>query len=148
MYEEALAETWALFDTHLSGTYSPLLCVLSIDDLEEGARVALDGAAAALGYGRDACAFVKIQAKSTKLDASALFRLLEGLDPHCIIAADADGATALGATYRSKVVLGAPNRLFGRDTVAFRSFSAMLSDGHEKQIAWDLLKKLPRYRDD
>lgn len=147
MYEEALAGTWAGFEAHLSGAYSSLLCVLSMDDLEEGARVALDGAAAALGYGRDACVFVKIQAEGTKLDASALFRLLEGLDPHCIVAADADAATALGAAYRSKIVLGAPNRVFGRDTVAFRSFSAMLGDGQDKQIAWALLKKLPRFRD-
>jgi len=41
--------------------------------------------------------------------------------------------------------LGKPGRAFGRSVVAFRDFDAMLDDGQDKQIAWALLKKLPRF---
>ena len=75
----------------------------------------------------------------------ALFLLVEGLDPLCLIATDSTAAAALGRAYRCEVPLGKPGRAFGRSVVAFRDFDAMLDDGQDKQIAWALLKKLPRF---
>ena len=74
-----------------------------------------------------------------------LFLLVEGLDPLCLIATDSTAAAALGRAYRCEVPLGKPGRAFGRSVVAFRDFDAMLDDGQDKQIAWALLKKLPRF---
>ena len=71
--------------------------------------------------------------------------LVEGLDPLCLIATDSTAAAALGRAYRCEVPLGKPGRAFGRSVVAFRDFDAMLDDGQDKQIAWALLKKLPRF---
>ena len=79
------------------------------------------------------------------LDDQALFLLVEGLDPLCLIATDSTAAAALGRAYRCEVPLGKPGRAFGRSVVAFRDFDAMLDDGQDKQIAWALLKKLPRF---
>ncbi len=79
------------------------------------------------------------------LDEQALFLLIEGLDPLCLVAADEQAAHALARTYRCDVPLGRANRAFGRSCVAFRSFPRMLEDGQDKQIAWALLKKLPRF---
>ena len=86
MYEVALDEAWELFDEHLDGARSALVCVAS-----------------------------------------------------------GNGSAALGRAYRCEVPLGKPGRAFGRSVVAFRDFDAMLDDGQDKQIAWALLKKLPRF---
>lgn len=79
------------------------------------------------------------------LDAQALFLLLEGLDPLCLIAADVAAAQVLEKTYRTQVPLGKSCRVFGRTCVGFRSFAAMLEDAQDKQVAWALLKKLPTF---
>lgn len=144
MYEVTLNEAWELFGAHLSGARSALVCVVSEQSLDDAARKALTSSAAALGYGRDANTFVVLHAEESTLDTQALFLLIEGLDPRCIIATDAEAAALLGGSYRTDVPLGAASRLFGRTAVAFRNFTNMLSDGQEKQVAWALMKKLPK----
>lgn len=141
MYEIALDEMWELFDEYLSGSRSALVCVLHTSPLDEQSTRALNSSTAALGYGNDACTFVN----TTALDAQALFMLLEGLDPMCLIAADEPAAHALEKAYRTTIATGKPSRVFGRTCVAFTSFSALLDDAQDKQVAWALLKKLPRY---
>lgn len=78
------------------------------------------------------------------LDAQALFLLVEGIDPRCIVAADRYGADALARAYHCPVTCGEANRVLGRTVVAFREFSALLADANAKQRAWALLKKLPK----
>lgn len=141
MYEVALDEAWELFGEHLDGARSALACVLSAQPLPDRSRVALNSALASLGYGPGACTFAVVEG----LDDQALFLLIEGLDPLCLIAADERAAQALGRAYRCDVPLGKPGRAFGRSAVAFRGFDAMLDDGQDKQVAWALLKKLPRF---
>ena len=141
MYEVALDEAWELFGEHLDGARAALVCVASERPLSERSRSALNNAMASLGYGNDACTFAVVEG----LDDQALFLLIEGLDPLCLIAADQEAARALGRAYRCDVPLGKPGRAFGRDAAAFRDFDAMLDDGQDKQIAWALLKKLPRF---
>ena len=146
MYEVALDEAWELFGAHLGGARSALVCALSARPLDERSRGALNNSAAALGYGHDACAFAVLDAgDGDVLDEQALFLMIEGLDPLCLVAADAASARLLGRAYRCDVSLGKQSRVFGRTCVAFRSFAAMLDDGQEKQVAWALLKKLPKF---
>ena len=83
-YEVALDETWELFGQYMSGAHAGLCCVISSEPPSEAAAKALDSSLAALGYGRDACTYVV----SDGLDQQALFVLIEGLDPICIVAAD------------------------------------------------------------
>ncbi|MEE0845916.1 MAG: hypothetical protein U0L71_06940 [Eggerthellaceae bacterium] len=143
MYEVAAQESRDLFGAFLSGSELPLVCVASGAPLEGTARTALENSARQLGYG-DACTFVVLECPEGSLDAPALFTLIEGLDPLCLIAADADAARLLSEAYRCPVPQGGATRLFGRPTVAFRSFPAMLRSPDDKQRAWALLKKLPR----
>lgn len=143
MYEVAAREAGELFAAHLSGAALPLVCVLSGAPLPDQARTALTSSARSLGYG-DACAFAVLEGPDGRLDASSLLLLVEGLDPLCLIAADADAAQLLSEAYRCPVPAGKPSRIVGRPAVAFESFAAMLSDDRSKQAAWALLKKLPR----
>lgn len=148
MYEVALDEAWELFGAHLEGSRAALVCALSGNALDERSRKALDSATNSLGYGPEACTFVTLHAKGeggAPLDEQALFLLIEGLDPLCLVAADAEAAQAIGRAYRCEVPIGKPGRAFGRSVAAFKSFASMLDDGQDKQIAWALLKKLPRF---
>lgn len=152
MYEVALDEAWELFGSHLDGARSALVCVVSDLPLDERSRGALDSSAGALGYGKTACAFATLHVRPEggddpfdTLDDQALFLMLEGLDPMCLVLADAAAASACARAYRCEVPLGKPCRVFGRTAVAFRNFPAMLDDGQDKQVAWALLKKLPKF---
>ena len=145
MYEVALDEAWELFGSHLDGARSGLVCAISTQTLDERSRIALNKSAEALGYGRDACLFATLDADDATLDEQALFLLVEGIDPLCLIATDAAALTMLRNAYRCPAETGKANRIFGRTCVAFRAFSPMLDDGQEKQVAWALLKKLPTF---
>ncbi len=148
MYEIALDEAWELFALNLSGSRPALVCAVSERALDERSRAALNSSAKALGYGHAACVFATLHAgteDAAPLDDQALFLMIEGLDPLCLVAADARSAAALGRAYRCEVPLGKQSRVFGRTTVAFKSFSTMLDDGQDKQTAWALLKKLPKF---
>ncbi len=140
MYEIALDEAWELFSAQLDGAHSALVCVVSTHSLDERSRTALNKSAEALGYGKEGCTFATVE----DLDGPALFLMLEGLDPLCLVATDQTAAAALQSAYRRDIPLNEAGRVLGRTVVTFTSFSKMLDDGQDKQIAWALLKRLPR----
>ncbi len=142
-YEVALDETWELFGQYMSGTRAGLCCVISSEPLSETAAKALDSSLAALGYGHDTCTYVV----PGDLDQQALFVLIEGLDPICIVASDGKSAALLGQAYRLAVPSGKAARLLGRTAVSFLDFESLLQTPQDKQIAWALLKKLPKFGD-
>lgn len=142
MYEVALDETWELFGPYLDGARSALVCAVSGHPLSARGRAALESSAEALGYGRGSCTYASLD---DGLDPSALFLLLEGLDPLCLVATDEAAARAIGQTYRCRIEPMKASRAFGRTVVAFRDFDAMLDDAQDKQVAWALLKKLPHF---
>ena len=142
-YEVALDETWELFGQYMSGAHAGLCCVISSESLSEAAEKALDSSLAALGYGHDACTFVV----PGDLTQQALCVLGEGMDRVCIVAADGKSAALLGQAYRLAVPPGKATRLLGRTTVSFLDFESLLKTPQDKQIAWAMLKKLPRFGD-
>lgn len=79
---------------------------------------------------------------SCVLNARALFEIIEGIDPIVLVAADSQAARALSDAYHVEVTPLVRSRVFGRTTVAFRSFESMLESPSEKQQAWALLKQL------
>ena len=133
-----------LYAQHLTGSPLPLVCVIGSQAPSPQAQKALESSAASLGYGSGSCAFVCTEGADGSLDAASLFSLIEGLDPLCLVAADAGAARLLSEAYRCPVATGALSRLMGRSVVAFKSFEAQLESGRKKQVAWALLKKLSR----
>lgn len=136
-------ETWELFGQYMSGAHVGLCCVISSESLSEAAEKALNSSLAALGYGHDACTYVV----PGDLDQQALFVLIEGLDPICIVAADGKSAALLGQAYHLAVPSGKATRLLGRTAISFLDFGSLLQTPQDKQIAWALLKKLPKFGD-
>ena len=139
-YEVTLDETQELFGQFLSGARCGALLVTAFKELSDTACNAFESSARALGYETDACTFADVSA----LDENALFMLVEGLDPKCLVAADESAASLLSRAYRCEIPTGEASRALGRTCVAFADFEAMLKTPDEKQIAWALLKKLPK----
>ena len=139
-YEIYINKTWETFDKHLSGARDGLFCAISENELSEGAHNALLSTAKSLGYGQSAT-FVTLK----NLDSNKAFELVEGLDPLCIVACNAQSAKTLAAAYRTDVNLNALCRLFGRTCVLFENFESMLNTADSKQRAWALLKQLPKH---
>ena len=142
-YEVALDETWDLFGSFMSGARAGSICVLGSQALSPEARNAVESSAKALGYGQDACTYVV----TDELEERALFVLLEGLDPLCLVVTDGKTAALLGQAYHRSVPTGDACRLLGRTTIAFMDFESLLATPKDKQIAWALLKKLSKLGD-
>lgn len=140
-YEVALDETWELFAEQLSGARAGLVLCVGGEAPSGKARGALESSAKALGYGEGTCTFATVGG----LEGNALFVLIEGIDPTCIVATDGKAAALLGQAYKCSVPSGKPSRLLGRTCVAFLDFEEMLEKDSDKQIAWALLKKLPKF---
>ena len=106
-----------------------------------GNETVLAASTEALGYGRDCLALV---ATEGVLGSNDLLTIVEGLDPLCLVATDAEASALLAQAYRHDVEPDAACRLMGRSVVAFRDLAALMNTPEDKQRAWALLKKLPK----
>lgn len=145
MYEAVAGEVWERFGTHLDGSRSALTCVVSSTSASSPVRTALLNSFNAYGYGTDSTCFVTLRLETNALDPDQLFFALEGIDPRCVVASDAAAAQALSRAYRQEVPTQAFCRMFGRNVVAFRNLDELLRTPESKQVAWALLKRLPKF---
>ncbi len=127
-----------------------LFCVVCARTPSSAVIEALSSSAQALGYQKAACFFVStLRDSAERLGPPDLFRLIEGIDPLVLIAADKEAAEELGQAYRDAqgphlFERDKYQRILGRDAVVFSSFEALLEKPEDKQKAWSLLKKLPK----
>lgn len=153
MYEVNAASTLAVYCDFVQGTGREVALAISLRTLSPAARNALVKSLAALGYGREACAWVSLSSESDEenvtepqLGAYDLMSIVEGLDPLAIVTADERSCALLGHAYRHDPPSDSSTRIMGRPCVCFRDLEAMLKSEDGKQRAWALLKKLPRFR--
>lgn len=109
------------------------------------ARTAIAKSAEALGYGPAGATFLCLKEEDGSLDPDQLFQAIEGLDPLCVVAVDAEAAHACAQAYRAEISPQVRCRVFGRETRAFDNLESMLESPEGKQRVWSLLKTLPRY---
>ena len=141
----------ALFADYLSGPQPCVVLAISAQPIDAAGCRAIERSLESFGYGPDACTYATLspadpsaEGGDVALDAQALFLLVESLDPVCVICTDAASATVLGEAFRTSFQLDAPARVFGRPAVTFRSLEALLATDKGKQLAWRLLKSLPK----
>ena len=147
MYSASAADVWNLFRDYVEGNPSAIVLAVSGESLGDAARDALAKSFASFGYGKDVCAFATLVPRSDEepeLDAQALFMLVEGLDPVCLVCTDDAAARMLETAYRTTLKRDAAARIFGRPAVVFRSLDALMESPEEKQKAWSVLKSFPR----
>lgn len=142
-FELPTRQTEDIFSAYVRGDHAPLFCAIGRLFAEGPAKEALLNSANVLGYDAS-CGFVRTQAdEGGSLDARSLFMLVEGLDPRCIVLADAASVGLFAEAYRLTAPFSGFQRIFGRNVVAFEDFAAELSDERRRQKAWAELKKLP-----
>lgn len=151
IYSASAEEIGGLFGDYLEGNAAGPVLVVSEHALVDEAREALAKSFASFGYGSvDVCGYATLHPAGETaewdvvLDPQALFLLVEGLDPVCVVCADEASAACLGKAYRTSFELDAAVRVFGRPAVAFRDFTAMLGSDDGKQRAWHILKSFPK----
>ena len=155
MYSISADEIRGLFGDYVEGSENGAVVALSAEPLPHDARNALEKTLDAFGYGGDALAYATLVQRnasakgddspiSDSLDSHALFLLIEGLDPICLIVCDWKAATTVEAAYRTACGRDTAQHVFGRPCVIFNDLSALLASDQGKQRAWSLLKTLPR----
>lgn len=155
MYSISADEIRGLFGDYVEGSESGAAVALSAEPLPHDARNALEKSLEAFGYGGDALAYATLAQRNADaednetevdadLDSRALFLLIEGLDPICLIVCDRRAAAAIEAAYRTACGRDVAQHVFGRPCVIFEDLPALLASDQGKQRAWSLLKTLPR----
>lgn len=150
IFEAGAAEVPQLFGDYIEAESLGGQCVvlaLSAQKLDAKTRNAIEKSLVALGFGEESCTYATAwpsnsASDATPLDARALFLLVEGLDPLCIIAADQQSSGLLNAAYRTEFPLDSTVRIFGRPSAVFANLSTLLDTDAGKQKAWALFKTL------
>lgn len=143
IYAFAAVRVLEKYSKFAQGDANCTIVVTSASPLGDAAVSAIKKSVDRLGFGADACAWIRLQAEEGEVLApDELLEFLEGVDPISVIAADAESAHAVASAYELAFECDAPNRANGRTVVAFNDFSSMLNDKDSKQTAWNLLKKL------
>lgn len=141
MFEVAAEGVLAVYGAVLEATGAETVLAVSSASLADAARKALVASMEALGYGRDGLGLVTT---GGALGSADLLTIVEGLDPLCLVATDADAAALLAQAYRHDVAPDDACRLMGRTVVAFHDLASLMDSPDDKQRAWALLKKLPK----
>ena len=132
-------------------TYAPLLecagdsLVLAVVDAGVGddARGAIAKSLVALGWDEGDLTFATADSPALPLDASALFTLVEGLDPIACVVAGSAAHTLFAQAYRTELPSCGTARAFCRTVAAFDNLDALMQTSTGKQRAWSVLKQLP-----
>ena len=148
------------FNAHVHGAEAggcAEVCVISAAGLGPTAESALTASAERLGFGTDACAFIRLAVPApedrrhallapvgSSLADADLHLLIESLDPRALVATDMTAAAALARIFHTALTAGKPQRILGRPTLAFADFSALLGSPEGKRSAWETLKLLVR----
>ena len=77
-----------------------------------------------------------------ELAAPSLLRLIEAIDPLCLVVTEQASARILSLAYNQPIKLDCCDGVLGRPCCAFVDFERMLQTDERKQRAWALLKEM------
>ncbi len=144
LYGIASLEISDLFADHLEGDPWMPFFILSSAPTPSITKNAIEKSAAALGYPEPSCLYCTLQPEiqGSSLDSSALWLLMEGIDPLQIIVTDDNAITLLEKTYRTTFSRNSSGRIFGRNAALFSDLTTLIEDDAGKRQAWELFKSL------
>lgn len=167
VYERVRADACAALTYHYEGSLNALFCVISNTRPQEAERAAIEAVAARGGFAacdivwititepletstsREACSKDSalseekpVSSDASSLDSSDLLRLVESIDPLCLVVLDQKAAETVSRAYNQPVKLESCDSLLCRPYCAFAHFTRMLATDERKQRAWALLKEL------
>ena len=156
VYERVRTDECAAFSCHYEGSLNALFCVVANERPQEAERAAVQASAARGGFSADDIIWISIAGSgevllageeksgtaSSSLDGADLLRLIEAVDPLCLVVLDQRAAEVVSRAYNQPVKLECCDSLLCRPYCAFAHFARMLETDDRKQRAWVLLKEL------
>lgn len=142
IYERQRALECADLTPFYEGGLNALFCIISSERATEAERAALLATAKRGNFEPTEMIWIAMNATgSSQLEAPDLMRLIESVDPLCLIVLDQRAAEVLSRAYNQPVKLEACDSILGRPCAAFVHFDRMLQTDARKQQAWMLLKE-------
>lgn len=164
VYERVRTDECAAFSGYYEGDLNALFCVVANEKPGEAERAAIQASAARGGFpassiiwitiaGSSKASFVGEEGDGTTapvasgegelfLDGADLLRLVETVDPLCLVVLDQQAAEVVSRAYNQPIKLECCDSLLCRPYCAFAHFARMLETDDRKQRAWGLLKEL------
>ncbi len=168
VYERQREEACADLRGFYEGSLNALFCIVSDEPATQPVRSALVATAQRGGFSSQEMIWVSIAGVPGKnaaqdsaenavegsetaapnasaqdpLPAADLLRLIETIDPLCLVVLDQRTAELLSRAYNRPIRLEACGSILGRPCCAFIQFAKMLQDEDLKQRAWALFKEM------
>lgn len=144
IYEYNALSVLAKYESFIVGDPNDLVLVLTMADVSQALKNAVEKSAEALGLGVHSCAYVRIVcADGRALLPDELFELIEGIDPVSIVSADSASSQLMLNAYKTETALFAEDevrQVFTRPTALFHDLESLLLTNEGKQKAWHLFK--------
>ena len=151
LFEVPRQNIWNSFSNHLEGSHIGAFLIVSSSLLSEEAKTALLNSSKALGYGTINTTFLTLKNSddsdmhTAKLEHQEIFRIVESLDPLCVVVTDHGAIEEVARAFRARLEIETPTTLLGHYCCCFNDFERMLDLEKTKQLAWSLLKTLPKH---
>ena len=104
-----------------------------------------------MGYGTINTTFLTLKnsddsdTHTAKLEPQEIFRIVESLDPLFVVITDHEAIEEVARAFRARLEIETPTTLLGHYCCCFNDFERMLDLEKTKQLAWSLLKTLPKH---
>ncbi len=150
-YTKTIENVYDLYRAHIGCSYEDILkrpCLVLSNSLPSIEVInALEASFAYVGYVGNACIPLSLSPINESygsycLDSTSLNILIEGLDPHFLIALDQEAFISLNKVYRNNLVINEAVTILGRHVVSFENFSNSLNTQKGKQRVWTILKAI------
>lgn len=142
IYERQRAADCAGLEAFYDGSLNALFCVISSSPATDAERAALLATAKRGNFEAHEMIWLATAAAAEPLEATDLMRLIETVDPLCLVVLDQRSAELLSRAYNQPIKLEACDSVLGRPCCAFVDFERMLQTDARKQQAWTLLKEM------
>lgn len=145
VYERQREVECSAFAPYFQGNVNALFCVVSQETPSEQARKAIEATAARTGIAASDIFWIALGGVSQpaeELAAPSLLRLIEAIDPLCLVVTEQASARILSLAYNQPIKLDCCDGVLGRPCCAFVDFERMLQTDERKQRAWALLKEI------
>ena len=140
LFEVPRQNIWNSFSNHLEGSHIGAFLIVSSSL----------NSSKALGYGTINTTFLTLKnsddsdTHTAKLEHQEIFRIVESLDPLCVVVTDHGAIEEVARAFRARLEIETPTTLLGHYCCCFNDFERMLDLEKTKQLAWSLLKTLPK----
>lgn len=145
VYERQRQEECQDYEQNFEGDLNALFCIVTSASVSERMRDALNATAERAGFSRAETIWITTTNVAVSLEAPDLMKLVEVIDPLCMVVLDQHAAELLSKAYNQPIKLEACDFILGRPCACFVDFSRMLETDERKQRAWALMKEMLSY---